>query len=148
MLTRALADGCVRLGALRHPSRLLTAAQLDAAHHFRASVDRLRLVIDRDTVRNHPASPGVLRVEGLVARGASWRDASLSLAPGKVDQTGAAHLPEIALAWRLKDDGISPAVKLPLQLAESDILGSHLWVPTNENPSRLYLRNVIIEALP
>lgn len=148
MLTRAIADGIIRLGALRNPSRLLTAAQLDAAHHFGASVDHLQLIIDLDTAENHPAPPGVLRVEGLVARGASWRDSALSLAPGKVDQTGGAHLPEVVLAWRLKDDVVSPAVKLPLQLAQSDILVSHLLVPTKEIPRRLYLRNVVIEALP
>lgn len=147
VLTRALADGLVRLGALRNPSRLLIAAQLDAAHHLRASVDHLHLIIDRDIAKNHPAPPGVLHVEGLVARGASWRDTALSLAPGKVDQTGAAHLPAIALAWRLKDDVMAPAVKLPLQLAHSDTLVSYLLVPSNENPRRLYLRNVVIEAL-
>lgn len=147
-LARALADGVVRLGALGNARRLLTAAQLDAARHLQVSVDELQLCCDEAAISD---APGMFRVDGLVVRGASWKDGVLSLETGKLDQSGGVKLPELSLCWRQRapEDEHGKQIKVPLQVADDHILHSQLIVPTSpDDCSTFYLRNVVLEALP
>ncbi|KAJ8598469.1 hypothetical protein CTAYLR_010108 [Chrysophaeum taylorii] len=140
----------VRLGALRWPSRLLAAARLDDAANSNELFHDLFLHADDDDDDDGDDkgdNSGVL-VDGLFARGASWRDARLSLAPPDLhDATGAVALPPLRLSWRRRTTTThkKDVIVLPLRTTATT---TYVAFPTHEDEDTavFYLRNVVVEA--